>query len=117
MKRWLTDFPTQGGTVFVALALILVTGLIIAGRLLRGLNFPNGYETWLLFLGALAGVSTAGMVAKRVTGNPDVIRAEGDAKAAVEAARTTGTFTPNGTPPVTAPEVVVPLTHRDSEAG
>ncbi len=67
MKKFMSDFPTQGGQVVVALLLIFITGLIVAGRLLRGLSFPDGYEAWLFFLGALAGVANIGMIGKRFT--------------------------------------------------
>lgn len=92
IKAFLDNFPTQGGTVFVALVLILSGGLAVNVRLAMGLPFPTGYEPWLVLLGALAGVTTTGMVLKRATEKPEVIRAEGEAQAAIVAAQTTGAF-------------------------
>lgn len=94
MKEYLKDFPTQGATVFVALLLVSVTGVIVCVRLAMGKNFPDGYDGWLIFLGTLAGVSVGGMIGKRATEfkTPEMIRAEGEAQAKVEAARTSGTF-------------------------
>ena len=66
-KKLCADFPTQGGQVVVALSLIVVTGLIIAARLVVGKPFPEGYDNWLIFLGALSGISNIGMIGKRAT--------------------------------------------------
>lgn len=111
LKELLTS--TQSGTVFVALTLILTFGIVVSVRAALGLAFPAGYEPWLIFLGTLAGVTTVGMVGKRATEKPEVIRAEGDAKAAVVAAQTSGQFAV----PVAAADPVVALTHRESERG
>ena len=67
IKAFAQDFPTQGGSVVVALILIFFTGLTIIVRLALGMKFPDGYETWIWALIALAGVTTAGMVGKRAT--------------------------------------------------
>lgn len=67
LKEFLSDFPNQNGGVVVALFLILTTGIVIEVRLARGLAFPDGYESWLIFLGSLAGISTVGMIGKRAT--------------------------------------------------
>lgn len=67
IKEFAKDFPTQGGSVVVALILIFFTGLTIIVRLALGTKFPDGYETWIWALIALAGVTTAGMVGKRAT--------------------------------------------------
>jgi hypothetical protein len=67
LKAFLSDFPNQNGGVVTALFLILTTGIIVAVRLALGLPFPDGYETWLIFLGSLAGITTAGMIGKRAT--------------------------------------------------
>lgn len=66
-KAFAMDFPSQGASVVVALTLIFFTGVIVAVRLLFGEAFPDGYEAWLLFLGSVAGINTAGMVGKRAT--------------------------------------------------
>jgi hypothetical protein len=67
IKDFMTDFPTQGGGVVVALTLIFFTGLVVIVRLALGVEFPDGYETWIWALIALAGVTTAGMIGKRAT--------------------------------------------------
>lgn len=67
MKRWLQDFPTHNGSVVLALCLIALTGLIVCVRLIRGANFPDGYDTWIWALIALAGVNAAGLGIKRAT--------------------------------------------------
>lgn len=66
-KEFCKDFPTQGGSAVVALALITLTGVIVAFRLAAGAEFPDGYDAWLIFLGTLAGVATGGMIGKRAT--------------------------------------------------
>lgn len=66
-KEFCKDFPTQGGSAVVALALIALTGVIVAFRLALGVDFPDGYDAWLIFLGTLAGVATGGMIGKRAT--------------------------------------------------
>lgn len=67
IKRWLTDFPSQGANAAVAVFLIVCTGLVIIARLAIGKDFPEGYDSWLILLGSLAGVSTAGMIGKRLS--------------------------------------------------
>ena len=109
MNKFLNEFSSQGGTAFVALTLILMLGLAVTGRFLFGKDFPTGYEGWLIFLGTLAGVNTAGMVLKRVTAKPEVIRAEGDAAATLAVAQTTGQFP--------APAAATATAARDADAG
>ena len=36
-------------------------------RLAIGLPFPDGYDSWLILLGSLPGVTTLGMVGKRLS--------------------------------------------------
>jgi len=67
LKIWLTDFPTQGASAAVAVSLIFLTGLVVIGRLAYGARFPEGYEPWFVLLGALSGVSTVGMIGKRLS--------------------------------------------------
>jgi hypothetical protein len=67
MNKWLSEFPGTNAGHAAAIVLILLTGVIVAGRLALGLPFPDGYGEWLLFVATLAGVSTAGMGIKRVT--------------------------------------------------
>lgn len=100
-KRYVADFPTQGGTVVVALFLITGMGVIVIGRLLMGKPFPDGYDSWLVFLGALAGVSTIGMIGKRAT---DYEYAKAQNPATVT---TTTTAAPDGSTTVTATHPVV----------
>ncbi len=67
LKAWLQDFPGQNAGVVVALFLILLTGFIVDLRLFLGKAFPDGYDSWLILLGSLAGVTTLGMVGKRLS--------------------------------------------------
>lgn len=67
LKEWLQDFPHQGGLTVVALYLILTTGTIVQVRLAFGKPFPDGYDTYLIFLAGIAGVTTVGMIGKRLT--------------------------------------------------
>lgn len=67
IKRFAQDFPGQGATVATGLFLILAFGIVVIVRFAIGLVFPDGYDGWLWFLGGLVGVSTAGMVGKRMT--------------------------------------------------
>lgn len=67
LKLYLQDFPGQNGGVVVALFLILLTGFIVDVRLALGMTFPEGYDSWLILLGSLAGVTTLGMVGKRLS--------------------------------------------------
>lgn len=67
LKGWLQDFPGQNGGVVTALLLILITGLVVIVRLAIGKVFPDGYDTWIWALIALAGVNVVGMVGKRFT--------------------------------------------------
>lgn len=67
LKTWLQDFPGQNGGVVTALVLILITGLVVVVRLAAGARFPDGYDTWIWALIALAGVNVVGMVGKRFT--------------------------------------------------
>lgn len=67
LKGWLQDFPATSAGHVAAISLILLTGIVVAVRLARGLTFPDGYDGWLVFLATLAGVSTAGMIGKRVS--------------------------------------------------
>jgi hypothetical protein len=67
MKTWLQDFPTQNAASATALLLILVTGTVVVIKLALGQIFPDGYDTWIWAMVALAGVNVAGMVGKRFT--------------------------------------------------
>jgi len=59
-------------SVGVALFLILITGIVVDVRLIRGSDFPSGYDTWIWALIALAGVNVAGLTAIRATAVPYV---------------------------------------------
>jgi H+/Cl- antiporter ClcA len=67
LKAFMQDYPTQGGGVVIAHILIFLTGLVVIVRLALGATFPAGYDAWLMFLGALAGIATGGMIGKRAT--------------------------------------------------
>jgi hypothetical protein len=63
----LDEFPTHVATVLVALGLIIPTGALVLIRMARGLPALEGYGDWYIFLGSLAGVTTLGMIGKRLT--------------------------------------------------
>lgn len=63
----LKDFPGTSAGHATALVLILTFGLIADYRFARGLSFPDGYDAWLIFLATLAGLSTGGMIGKRLS--------------------------------------------------
>lgn len=67
MKTWLKDYPTLSASAALGQLLVLLTGLIVCGRLLRGLRFPDGYESWLMLLFGLATTNVAGMIGKRLS--------------------------------------------------
>lgn len=91
MKTWLQDFPGQNATTLTALVLIFITGLTVIVRLILGRQFPDGYDTWIWFLAALAGVNVAGMVGKRAT---DIeYRKAGTSPVSVDTANVSATVT------------------------
>lgn len=67
MKRWLSDFPTLTASAALGQLLILITGLIVCGRLMLGRAFPAGYDGWLMLLFGLATANVAGMIGKRLS--------------------------------------------------
>jgi hypothetical protein len=69
----------------VGLFLILTTGLVVDVRLAMGKPFPEGHDTFLWMLAALAGVNVAGIGVIRATGVPYQ-----EAKAAGKAAGAAG---------------------------
>jgi hypothetical protein len=74
----LDEFPTHVATVLVALGLILPTGILVLIRMARGLPALEGYGDWYVFLGSLAGVTTLGMIGKRLTMKSDTPAASKD---------------------------------------
>lgn len=82
LKSFLADFPNQNGATVTGLLLILLTGAVVIVKLAMGQPFPDGYDSWLLFLGTLAGVSMVGMVGKRAT-DIDLAKAKASAPAPV----------------------------------
>ncbi len=79
LKNYLQDFPTHPATVATGLVLIFFFGMVIVVRLAMGLVMPSGYDNWMWALIAIAGVSTAGGIGKRLT---DVQYVEAKAKGA-----------------------------------
>ncbi len=67
LKGWLQDFPSHNGSVVAALTLILLTGFVVLVKLAIGHIFPDGYDTWIWMLAALAGINVGGMIGKRAT--------------------------------------------------
>lgn len=107
MKQWLQDFPSQNAASAAALLLILVTGMTVVGKLIAGQVFPDGYDTWIWALIALAGVNVAGMVGKRAT---DIeYKKAGTSSVSVDTANVTATVAASA-PAQNAPQKVPPLT-------
>jgi hypothetical protein len=101
LKAWLQDFPGQNGATATALVLIFVTGLTVVGKLILGQPFPDGYDTWIWALIALAGVNVAGMVGKRAT---DIeYRKAGTSPVSVDNATVTATVSTAQPAPAAAP--------------
>ena len=67
MKKWLGDYPTLNASAVLGQLLILITGLIVCGRLFLGKAFPSGYDGWLMLLFGLATANVAGMIGKRLS--------------------------------------------------
>jgi hypothetical protein len=119
-RDWLNELPSIKSFAFFCLAAWVATSLIVAGLgtfgYLRDIDPKPGVlrvlEIWLDTLLWLTAAAVFGVVGKRATEKPDVIRAEGEVKAAVVAAQATGSHAV----PVTVDEVAEPLT-RDSERG
>lgn len=100
----LKDFPGTNAGHATALVLILSFGIIVDVRLSRGLAFPDGYDAWLIFLATLAGLSTGGMIGKRIT---DVsYKAAGPSPVTVEAPSNV-TVTQQPAPAPETPGVVI----------
>jgi hypothetical protein len=83
--------------------------MTVVGKLILGQPFPDGYDTWIWALIALAGVNVAGMVGKRAT---DIeYRKAGTSPVSVDTANVTATVAASTDPtPAPAPQKVPPLT-------
>jgi hypothetical protein len=109
LKEFLGDFPNQNGAVVTGLFLILTTGLVVDVMLILGKPFPDGYDTWIWALIALAGVNVVGMIGKRAT---DIELAKAKNPPTVEAASTVTTAVTTSTSttaPATAPVPAAPM--------
>jgi hypothetical protein len=125
-RDWMNEFPKVAAlAIFVVVAWVVdfvmvhalgiwsqFSGVAIQESVLRLLNDWGDKLIWL------TPFAVAAIVGKRATEKPEVIRAEGEVKAAVVAAQT-GTYPVAVTEavPVTTAETAPPLTHRESERG
>lgn len=100
LKNFLQDFPGTSAGHAVAVLLILLFGLVATVLLALGRVFPDGYDPYLVFLATLAGVSTAGMVGKRLSdvnykaAGPTPITVEGPSNVNVAAPAAVGVAAP-----------------------
>jgi len=106
LKTNLQDFPTHPATVVSGLTMILLFGLVVIVRLALGMAFPDGYDTWIWALVAVAGVSTAGGIGKRLT-DIGYVTAKNTGPPVNVAAPSTVTVQPN------APTTITPSTDAD----
>lgn len=67
LKSFLHDFPTANGRVVATIVIMLATAAVVIVRLILGAPFPDGYDTWLWVLVAMAGVDSAHVVGKRLS--------------------------------------------------
>lgn len=67
LKEYAKDFPTLGAGALLGLSALGSMAIIVDVRLAFGKNFPDGYDTWILALLGLSGVTTIGMIGKRAT--------------------------------------------------
>jgi hypothetical protein len=130
-RDWLNEFPKVAALCMLAIAGWALAGIgFVVGIIIIGIALAHGrtivldpshlalidrYKDGLVWLTPFA---VAAIVGTRATEKPEVIRAEGEVKAAVVAAQT-GTYPVAVTEavPVTTAETVPPLTHRESERG
>lgn len=120
-RDWMNEFPKVAALAILCVVawmayFILVHALGIYSQF-RGvpvqdsvLKLLNDQGEKLIWLTPFA---VAAIVGKRATEKPEVIRAEGEVKAAIVAAQTTSTHAVQ----VTAPETADPMPHRQSERG
>lgn len=101
-RDWINEFPSiKSVAVFTVIAWI-VSGALIGGANLWGFLTDHEptpgvirvLEIWLDSLNWLTAAAVFGVVGKRATEKPDVIRAEGEAQAAVIQAAQAGTPAP-----------------------
>jgi hypothetical protein len=123
-RDWMNEFPKVAAlSMFCIVAWIAYFGVVNGlgiGSYIRDVEIKDSIlrllDNWGEKLIWITAAAVFAIVGKRATEKPEVIRAEGEVKAAVVAAQataTTGTFPV----PVTAGEVAEPLTHRESERG
>lgn len=67
LKDYAKDFPTLGAGALLGLTSLGSMAIIVDVRLAFGKNFPDGYDTWIIALLGLSGVTTLGMIGKRAT--------------------------------------------------
>jgi hypothetical protein len=64
---WLDKWPGHQATSLLSNILTFTTGVLVEIHLARNVALADNYESWFLFLLALAGVNVAGMTLRRTT--------------------------------------------------
>ena len=115
-RDWINEFPTVKSVALFCVAAWITTSLIMAVAGLYGYFYElepkpgilNVLSTWLDALNWLTAAAVFGVVGKRATEKPEVIRAEGEVKAAAIAAAQPGgavTLNVSSVDPLGAPAI------------
>lgn len=120
-RDWMNEFPKVAAlSLFCVVAWIAYFAVVNAlgiGSYIGDKEIKDSilrlFDNWGEKLIWITAAAVFAIVGKRATEKPEVIRAEGEVKAAVVAAQTTSSEPVQ----VTDAEAAVPLTHRDSERG
>lgn len=103
-RDWVNEFPSIKSVAFFCVTAWITTGLVIGVAGLWGYftshepaaGIIKVLEIWLDALNWLTAAAVFGVVGKRLSEKPEVIKAEGEAKAAVITAQTTAIPTDKG---------------------
>lgn len=113
-RDWINDFPTIKGIAVICILCWILTPTLMAVAGLWGYateheptpGLLHVLDSWLNTLNWFTPFAIGGVVGKRLSEKPEVIRAEGEAQAAVVAARA------NAAPPATSDEDADPRNRK-----